>query len=126
MIALALALFVQAQPITLQCDGIADVSGSQRVDRAMVEIAGEAVRVQAPSEMFATITGRRQDYWRDLTDVVMTDREVRGRHSPNPVSRMEVIINRMTGDIRINVRDPLGGSTSFVGDCTVVADKPLF
>ncbi|WP_312736594.1 hypothetical protein [Brevundimonas sp.] len=127
MIALVLATVLQSQTVTLQCDGVSNDGDGQRVARANVEITGQSVRVKAPSELFATFTGRRQDFWRDLSDVVVTDREIRGRNSPSMVSRMEVVIDRMTGAIRINVNDVLaGGTSSFMGDCTVVADKPLF
>ncbi len=123
---LVLLVLAQAQvPVTLQCDGIADLS-RQEVARATVEINGEAVRVRAPSGMFATIVGDRQDFWRDLRDVVITDREIRGSMKPNLVSRLNVVIDRMSGEIRINYNDPLGGSAAFVGDCVVVSATPLF
>lgn len=125
MIALAVSLVLAQVPITLQCDGIADLS-RQEVARATVEINGEAVRVRAPSGMFATIAGDRQDFWRDLRDVVITDREISGSMKPNLVSRLIVVIDRMSGEIRINYNDPLGGSTAFVGDCVVVSATPLF
>lgn len=125
MIALALLAAIQSQPIQLQCDGIV-TADRQLAARAYVEMSGEAVRVRAPSELFATVTGRRQDFWREMTDVTMTDREISGRHSPNAVSRMTVEIDRMTGSIQINVSDFLAGGTSFVGDCQVAPSAPLF
>lgn len=125
MIALAVVALIQTQPINLQCTGVSNANG-QWAARALVEINGEAVRVQAPSGIFATVTGRRQDQWRELTDVTITERAITGRHSPNLFSRMEVIINRMTGDIQITVSDITAGGSSFRGDCEVVADTPLF
>lgn len=126
MLAAAFALMINTTPINLQCDGIVDVGSRQLVARAAVEMNGELVRVQAPSYLFATVTGRPQDYWRDLRDVVITDREICGTQKPNMVSRMNVILNRMTGSIQIDVLDPIGGNASFTGDCKVAATTPLF
>ncbi len=45
---------------------------------------------------------------------------------PNLASRLNVVIDRMSGEIRINPNRPIGGSTAFVGDCVVVLATPLF
>jgi hypothetical protein len=123
---LVLALAAQTPPVSLQCDGVLSRGDAQSVSRALVEIDGQAVRVQAPPEMFATFTGNRQPRWRNLSGVAISEREVRGHNAPTPVGRMEVVISRMTGDIRITVRDAVAGSSSFVGDCEVVPTAPLF
>lgn len=92
-------------------------------DRMTVEVRGETVRVRAPATMEPAMAGRGDDGWRELTEVSITDREIRGVLRYNWVNKPVVIIDRMTGQIVVRSESLITGISSFVGDCEPVSTE---
>ncbi len=112
--------------VALQCDGISTVGGVQSVSRVMVEIDGNEGRISPPAELVPEIAGRGENGWRRLTEMTITEDEVRARFSLNWINKPLVIINRRTGDIEIRAGDVVAGSAGFRGDCRPSPRERLF
>ena len=142
---------IQALAFTLICYGVANVPtvdtatttltdgrntlrgttssyGRERTgDRMWVKVDGGTVSIRGPGALQPPISGSGRDGWRDLTDVTISDNEIRGRFSFNWLNRPTVVIDRMTGEIRITESNVLIGRSSFVGDCErAEMDTPRF
>lgn len=97
-----------------------------REDRAYLEVAGTSVRIRPPESIVPSVAGRGDDGWRDMTDLTITDREIRGRFSLNWINKPIVVVNRMTGELTIAGGDALAGRANFVGQCERAPDRPMF
>ncbi len=116
-----------ALTLTLQCDGITRWAGGLPVvERTIVEIVDGKARIQPPASLGPNLAGGGQDGWRELRDLVITDREIQGRFSYNWINAPLVIINRMTGDIEIRAGDLVAGQANFRGDCQRASETQLF
>jgi hypothetical protein len=92
-------------------------------ERLTVRVVEGTVAVRMPASLQPPIGGRGNDGWRQLTDVQITDEEIRGRFSYNWLNRPSVRIDRMTGDIEVDAM----GQTGFRGTCTrQTRSEPLF
>lgn len=89
-------------------------------DRMWVKVDGDAVSIRGPAALQPAVSGSGRDGWRELTDVAISDVEIRGRFSFNWLNRPTVVIDRLTGEIRISETNALIGRASFVGDCEPV------
>ena len=100
------------------------VYGSDRIsERLTVRVGDGTVEVRLPASMNPPLSGRGSDSWRALTDVQITDEEIRGRFSYNWINRPAVRIDRMTGDMEIDAT----GQTGFRGTCArQTRSEPLF
>ena len=100
------------------------VYGSDRIsERLTVRVGDGTVEVRLPASMNPPLSGRGSDGWRALTDVQITDEEIRGRFSYNWINRPAVRIDRMTGDMEIDAM----GQTGFRGTCArQTRSEPLF
>lgn len=99
---------------------------AERADRAYIEVNGETVRIKPPASIVPNLSGRGDDGWRTMSEVSITQREIRGRFSLNWINKPAVVVNRMTGEVIISGGDILAGSAGFVGDCERVRTDPLF
>lgn len=97
-----------------------------REDRAYIEVDGATARIKPPESIVPTLAGRGDDGWRAMTDVTITEREVRGRFALNWINKPTVAVNRMTGEVTITGGDALAGRAGFVGQCERVPDRPMF
>lgn len=97
-----------------------------REDRAYIEINGDTARIKPPESIVPSVSGRGDDGWRELTDLTVTDREIRGRFSLNWINRPTVVVNRMTGEMTITAGDVLAGRAGFAGSCQRTPDRQLF
>lgn len=97
-----------------------------RADRAYLQIDGEAVRIRPPESIVPSVAGRGEDGWRNMSDVTITDRDIRGRFSLNWINRPTVVVNRMTGEITISGGDLLAGQARFSGVCEREPEQQLF
>lgn len=94
------------------------IYGRERLtDRMTVEIANGIVRTKGPDSLEPAIAGRGDDGWRTLTNVTMTDEEIRGKLSYSWVMKPTVRIDRMSGEIDITNRSLVAGMWSFKGQC---------
>lgn len=89
-------------------------------DRLTVEINGDAVRVKPPRSLVPPLSGNGNDGWRDLTEVSITEREIRGRFSFSWVNKPWVRIDRATGEIEIRNANVIAGQSGFNGTCAKV------
>lgn len=99
---------------------------AERADRAYLEVNDETVRIKPPGSIVPTLSGRGDDGWRTMSEVSITEREIRGRFSLNWINKPTVVVNRMTGEMIISGGDLLAGSAGFFGDCQRVRTDPLF
>lgn len=141
----------EAVALTLVCYGVSDSPGAQSAettlrsgmetatatttmrgrnrssDRLTVEVLGGTVRIKGPPSLTPAIAGRGDDGWRTLTNVSITDQEIRGQISYNWTNRPSVRIDRMSGEIEMRNANLIAGASSFRGDCErVTRDAPLF
>lgn len=94
------------------------IHGRDRLaDRMTVEINGNVVRMRGPNTLEPAIAGRGEDGWRTLTNVSITDAEIRGQLSYSWVMKPTVRIDRMSGEIEILNRSFVAGMWSFKGQC---------
>jgi hypothetical protein len=128
-----------ALDLTLTCQGMSErtvanssfgfVSGSggsasgsvtslQRREGAesiMVSISADTGKVQVPRRLLPPIHSGGEDGWWPLTDVRVSDTEIRGHYTLNPFNHPEVRIDRVAGTISID-----GYRQSFRGSCAAV------
>ncbi|MDB5474939.1 MAG: hypothetical protein JWP49_450 [Phenylobacterium sp.] len=128
-----------ALDLTLTCQGMSErtvanssfgsVSGSggyasgsftsfQKRDGAesiMVSISADAGKVQVPRRLLPPLHTGGEDGWWPLTDVRVSDTEIRGHYTLNPFNHPEVRIDRVAGTISID-----GFHQSFRGSCAAV------
>lgn len=97
-----------------------------RSDRTYIEVNGQTARIKPPESIVPSVAGRGDDGWRTMTDVTITDREIRGRFSLNWINRPTVVVNRMTGEVTIAAGDVLAGRASFSGDCERAPEQQRF
>jgi hypothetical protein len=97
-----------------------------RSDRTYIEVNGQTARIKPPESIVPTLAGRGEDGWRTMTDVTVTDREIRGRFSLNWINRPTVVVNRMTGEVIISGGDALAGRAGFTGDCERASEQQRF
>lgn len=100
------------------------VYGSERIsERLTVRVGDGTIDVRLPASMTPAVSGRGNDGWRALTDVQISDDEIRGRFSSNWINRPTLRIDRLTGDIEIDAM----GATGFRGTCArQPRSEPLF
>ena len=97
-----------------------------QADRAYIEVNGNSVRIKPPESIVPSVAGRGDEGWRTMTDVTISEREIRGRFSLNWINRPTVVVNRMTGEVSISGGDALAGRATFSGDCDRAPERQLF
>ena len=114
MIALMLALQV-APALELRCPGVGStLNAANVVDVVSFRIEGDRVSVRYPQALYTDVLFRRE--WRELSDVVMDDRFIRGRFTLNPINRPTVEIDRASGAVTIRALQGQG----FRGECSAI------
>ncbi|HEV7351990.1 MAG TPA: hypothetical protein VGN74_02530 [Brevundimonas sp.] len=145
-------LLAQAAALLLACDGVgevpttdtANVTGFQNGEfrtgrvtvhssttkdlRVMVEILGDTGRIRLPEELVPYMRSRSDEGWRPLNDLRLTREQMEGSFVLGLGNRPHVVIDRLTGELRIRGTSLLTGTTSFDGVCRPVEapTEPLF
>lgn len=112
--------------LILVCEGAATVgpsaspgtsaysAESQVRERLTVRVGDDTVDIRLPASLAAAVSAVGNDGWVPLTDVSITENEIRGRFSYNWMNRPAVRIDRMTGTIEIDST----AHADFIGTCT--------
>ena len=95
-------------------------SRAQSPDRLVIEIDQQGSRIRVPTTIIPPLHGGGKDGWWTLTDVNISDSEISGRFSLNPINKPRVRIDRRTGDLSIEGF----GKTGFRGACEKFEPSP--
>jgi len=82
--------------------------------RINAEGAGE---IRVPSELTPLLRSGSKDGWRPFNELTLSDNEIRGRFTLNPLNKPRVLVDRRTGDIELT-----GWGGGFTGNCERVPD----
>lgn len=85
---------------------------SEAADRLLIEADDAGARIKVPPTMMPVIAGGGKDGWWPIKNWTVTDTELAGKFTINPVNQPRVRVDRRTGDIQIS-----GFGGGFRGTC---------
>jgi hypothetical protein len=86
---------------------------TQSADRLVLEIDDKGAKIRVPTTLIPPLHGGGQGGWWTLTDVSVSESEISGKFSLNPINKPRLRVDRRTGDIAISGL----GATGFRGTC---------
>lgn len=85
---------------------------SEAADRLLIEVDDAGARIKVPPTMMPVIAGGGKDGWWPIKDLTVTETELGGKFTINPLLQPRLKVDRRTGDINI-----AGFGGGFRGTC---------